>query len=133
MLIVHLLRNRFFGNTLQCFTPTTTREIRTIILKCPNKTYGLDHFPIRLLKRCIDQLIHPIITIINMLMQDGVVPDEFKQALVNPLIKKRNLGKNELKNCRPSSNLSLLSKVLEKVVANRLHDHISSQHLSNYL
>ena len=32
-----------------------------------------------------------------MSMQDGVVPDDFKQALVNPLIKKK-IGKNKLKN-----------------------------------
>ena len=33
----------------------------------------------------------------------------------------------------PISNLSFLSKVLEKVVANRLHDHIYKNHLSNDL
>ena len=30
-----------------------------------------------------------ITTIINMSMQDGVLPDDFKPALVNPLIKKQ--------------------------------------------
>ena len=34
---------------------------------------------------------------------------------------------------RPISNLSFLSKVLEKVVANRLHEHIYNYHLSNDL
>ena len=33
-------------------------------------------------------------------MQDGVVPGDFKQALVNPLIKKTISWKNEFKNCR---------------------------------
>ena len=58
---------------------------------CPNKSCDLDLFPIFLQIRCIDQLIHPIATIINMSMPDGVVPDDFKQALV---IKKQNLSKN---------------------------------------
>ena len=71
------------GNILQCFTPTTTSEVRTIILKCPNKSCDIDTFPVCLLKRCIEQLIHHISTIINMSMQDGVVSDDFKQALVN--------------------------------------------------
>ena len=66
-------------------------------------------------------------------MQGGVVPRDFKQALVNPLIKKQTLCKNNLKNCRPISNLSFLSKVLEKVVANRLHEHSYKHHLSNDL
>ena len=64
-------------------------------------------------------------------MQSGVVPQDFKQALVNPLIKKQTLCKNYLRNYRPISNLSFLSKILEKVVVNRLHEHIYNHHLSN--
>ena len=60
-------------------------------------------------------------------MQSGVVPQDFKQALVNPLIKKQTLCKNYLR------NLSFLSKILEKVVVNRLHEHIYNHHLSNDL
>ena len=120
---------------MQCFTSTTaTSEAHTIILKCPNKYCDLDYFPTFLLKCCIDQLIHPITTIINMSIQDGVVPDDFKQAMVNLLIEKLNLGeKNLLKNYSHISKMSFLSIVLEKVIANRIHDHISSQHLSNVL
>ena len=35
----------FFGKTFQRFTPTTTSEVQIIILKCPNNSYDLDHFP----------------------------------------------------------------------------------------
>ena len=66
-------------------------------------------------------------------MQSGVVPQDFKQALVNHLIKKQTLCKSDLRNYRPISNLSFLSKILEKVVANRLHEHIHNHHLSNDL
>ena len=31
-----------------------------------------------------------------MSMQDDVVPGDFKQALVNPVIKKQNLGKHDM-------------------------------------
>ena len=64
-------------------------------------------------------------------MQDGVVPHDFKQALVTPLIKKKTLCRNELKNYRPISNLSFLLKILERVVAKRLNVHIEEQLLSN--
>ena len=33
-----------FSNALHCFTPTTTSEVHTTILKCPNISCGLDHF-----------------------------------------------------------------------------------------
>ena len=101
--------------------------------KYPNKSCDLDPFQTLLLKSCIDQLIFPITTIINLSMQSGVVPRDFKHALVNPLIKKQTLCKNDLKNYRPISNLGFLSKILEKVVANRLHEHIYNHHLSNDL
>ena len=119
--------------TLQCFTPATTNEVLIIIKKYPNKSCDLDPFPTILLKSCIDQLIFPITTIINLSMQSGVVPWDFKQALINPLIKKQTSSKNDLKNYRPISNLSFLSKILEKVVSKRLHEHIYNHHLSNDL
>ena len=36
-----------------------------------------------------------------------------------------------MKNYRPVSNLSFLSKILEKLVASRLNSHINSSHISN--
>ena len=95
--------------TLQSFTPATTNEVLIIIKNYPNKSCDLDPFPTLLLKSCIDQLILPITTIINLSMQSGVVPQDFKQALVNPLIKKQTLCKNDQRNYRPISNLSFLS------------------------
>ena len=66
-------------------------------------------------------------------MQSGVVPRDFKQALVNHLIKNKLCANNDPKNYRPIPNLSFLSKILVKVVANRLHEHIYNHHLSNDL
>ena len=74
---------------------------------------SLDPFPTCLLKRCIDEPNHPITPIINISMQDGVVPDDIKQTLVNNL-KKHKLSKNELNNYRLISNLRFISNVLEK-------------------
>ena len=42
---------------------------------------------------------------------------------VRPLLRKKSLPKNKLKNYRPVSNLSFISKILEKVAA-RLQAHI---------
>ena len=46
-------------------------------------------------------------------------------------MKKTSLPKNELKNYRPVSKLSFISKILEKIVANMLQAHIKNNHLSN--
>ena len=48
-------------------------------------------------------------------------------------VKKKTLCRNEFKNYRPISNLSFLSKILEKIVAKRLNAHIEEQLLSNHV
>ena len=120
-------------NTMDQFTHTTTSEVQSIILKSTNASCDLDPFPTRLLKHYIDDLIVPITAIINLSMREGVVPPDFKQAFVIPLIKKKTLCRNEFKNYRPISNLSFLSKILEKIVAKRLNAHIEEHMLSNHV
>ena len=43
---------------------------------------------------------------------------------MKPLLKKPNLDENELCNFRPVSNLSFMSKILEKLVLRQLLDHL---------
>ena len=64
-------------------------------------------------------------SIINMSLESGVVPGCFKKALVRPLLKKPSLDADCLKNYRPVSNLSFISKQTERVVAARLNEHMS--------
>ena len=66
-----------------------------------------------------------------MSLISGNFPEKFKQAHVQPLLKKPALSKNEYKNYRPISNLCFISKILEKVVANRLRSHILENKLAN--
>ena len=72
-------------------------------------------------------LAGPITRIVNISLATGEFPHRFKRALVTPLIKKPSLDCTDLKNYRPVSNLSFISKVIEKVAAARLntylHDH----------
>ena len=92
----------------------------------------LDPFPTSLLKDCLDVLIEPITSVINKSLQEGVFPVQFKNAFIRPLLKKP-LDKNELKIYHLVSNLSFISKTLEKVVASRLLSHMEANLMSNYL
>ena len=47
-----------------------------------------------------------------------------KMATVVPLLKKDNLDANELINYRPVSNLSFISKLLERVVFKQLTEYL---------
>ena len=78
------------------------------------------------LYRCIS-----IASIVNLSLFEGCFPTHFKSALVSPLLKKPTLNRDDMKNYLPLSNLSFLSKILEKLVASRLNSHINSSHTSN--
>ena len=75
------------------------------------------------MKRCIDILLPSIAKLVNLSLQDGVFPEPFKIAIVTPLIKKTSLPKDDLKNYRPVSGLSFLSKLVERVVASQIRSH----------
>ena len=56
-----------------------------------------------------------------------------KSAVVTPLLKKATLDPEILKNYRPVSNLSFVSKVLERVVAQQLTSYMTDNNLHEYL
>ena len=116
---------------LSCFGPATQDEVKKIIMSSSNGTCNLDPIPTTLLKSCIDSLIVPITNIVNKSLKEGVFPSAFKTAHVIPLLKKPSLDKNDLKNYRPVSNLSFISKVVEKVLASCLLTHVELNDLSN--
>ena len=76
-----------------------------------------------LIKECIDM--------VNCSLMEGCVPDAFKSAVVTPLIKKPNLPSDDLKNYRPVSGLSFISKLVERVVAKQLLEHNHVHNLDN--
>ena len=85
-----------------------------------------------MLRNCVDILVTPITDIIIISKDTSTFPKTIKEAHVRPLLKK-HLFLNELKNYRPVSNLSFITKILEKVVAHRLQAHIKNNHISNPL
>ena len=70
-----------------------------------------------------------ITVIVNASLSAGIVPQQFKQALVTPLLKKPGLESNDMKNFRSVSNLPFISKILEKVVLTKLRNNLSSNNL----
>ena len=61
---------------------------------------------------------------INLSLKSGYVPQVFKVAVIKPLLKKPSLDPDILSNYRSIFNLLFISKILEKVVASQLSDHL---------
>ena len=81
------------------------------------KQCSFDPVPTWLLKDCIHLLVPFVTSIINGSLRNGCVPSAFKSAYITTLLKKSGLVLNEACNYRPVSNLSFLSKILEKAVS----------------
>ena len=56
---------------------------------------------------------------------------DFMESVISTLLKKPTLDKEELSNYRPISNLSLISKIIERVIKSRLMEHLTSNSLLN--
>ena len=78
---------------------------------------------------CLDDLASLITVIVNASLSTGIVSPQFKQAIVTPLLKKPGLDSNNMKIFRPVSNLSFISKIVEKFVLIQLKNHLSGNNL----
>ena len=109
----------------------TVKSRMTCFENSPSKTCDLDPIHTELLKYCLDVLLVPITQMVNLSLISGVFPDIFKTSHVMPLLKKPSLSKDDMKNYRPVSNLNFVSKIIEKVIANRIRSHLERNDLSN--
>ena len=73
--------------------------------------------------QCLDELTPVFTSIINSSLQSGCFSIQWKEALVNPILKKHGLEQKK-KNLRPVSNLSYLSKLMETAATIQLQDHM---------
>ena len=111
---VFITSHRF--SHFQCITPD---EIIRIIQKCPPKSHELDPLPSTVIKQHTQTVAPTICHIVNISLSQRYFTENLKHALLKPLLK--NLGLDlELKNYRPVSNLSCMSKIVERAVCTQL-------------
>ena len=113
---------------LDKFTIVTPEHVECIIKQVPPKSCESDPIPMDLLRDILPSVLNIITDITNGSLQQGVFPDAFKESLVKPLLKKANLDLVD-KNYRPVSNLQFISKLIERVAAEQLVDHINRNNL----
>ena len=117
------------GHTLSEFSPATTVATCRLVQTCPSKQCCLDPLPTSLLKANINVIAPTLTRIINLSLESETVPTDMKSALITPVLKKTSLDSNELVNYRPISNLSFVSKLLEKHIAADLRYYIDENTL----
>ena len=98
----------------------SVNEVRRLLLKLkPNKSTGPDNVAPCVLRECGSELPPSLAHILNKLFSSGLLPNEWECADIRPLHKK---GSKSLKeNYRPISLTSIVCKIGEKIVFDRLH------------
>ena len=114
---------------LLCFETVTEDHVASLITSSAIKCCPLDPAPAVILKECVSVILPVITKIVNLSINSCVVPDCFKLAMLNPLLKKMGLDFQIFANFRPISNLMFLSKLSERVVAVQLINYVMTNDL----
>lgn len=110
---------------LDTFRPTNSEEIKKIIQDHPLKCSPEDPVPVELLASNVDTFIPYWVDIVNLSLESGSM-DNLKSGVLNPLIKELSsiVDTENFKNYRPVTNLVIVSKLVERVVQQRLEEHM---------
>ena len=119
----------FHGLSLEQFRVVSESDVRKVITSSPTKSCALDPIPTWLLKQCLDQVAPVLTVIVNTSLSCADFTPELKRAFVTPLIKKLILDCEIFKNYRPVSNLSFVSKLIERIICVQLVDHLKENGL----
>ena len=86
-----------------------------------SKASGPDCIPVAVLKNCEQELSYILVELFNKCFKESCFPDSWNVSSMVPVFK--NVGeRSTAKNYRPVSLFSVVSKVFEKLVNNRIVD-----------
>ena len=88
----------------------------------PKKSKDMDGISLDLLKSIDSAIAKPLAHVFNLSLKNGIFPDKLKVSRIVPIFK---LGDKKLcDNYRPISLVSTIAKILEKIVATKLSNHL---------
>ena len=110
------MKNRVFDSMY--VNEVTLEELHSVIKNLKESSPGWDQISAKVVKSTYNNFKTPLLHVLNLSLLNGVFPSELKVARVIPLYK---AGDSLLfSNYRPVSVLPLFSKVLERLMYNRL-------------
>ena len=117
------------ASCLREFRCISEEELLKTIKSMSNKFCSLDPVPPWLLISCFEELKASMLYIVNESLKSGVFPSEYKKAVVKPTFKGHGVDRDSIASYRPVSNLSFMSKLLEKVANIQFGEHLDDQNL----
>ena len=114
------------NNNTANFPLCTENEVYLLLCKM-KKEGSFEDIPRKFLRLCIDYIINPLTSLINVCISEGVFPDILKEAKITPIFKKGD--RKFIHNYRPISVLKNISKIFESVMYSRLEHFFTEQNL----
>ena len=103
--------------------PITSTEIETVIKNLPiNKSPGTDGFTDEFYQTFREELTLILFKLLQNIAEGGTLPNSFYEAIT--LILKRHIDVTKKENCRPISPMNIYAEILNKLLANRIQQHI---------
>ena len=102
------------------FKPVCVDDVAAAVRALPDKSCASDPLPTTWLKAVVDVVAPFLAHLFNCSLSSGFVPEAFKAAYISPLIKKSDMDPADTRSYRPISNLTVVSKLLERLVARQL-------------
>ena len=118
---------------LAVFQRVSVKEVEHLIDVAGLKSCELDPIPPRILKGCKSTLLSTLTSIVNLSLQSACMPGQLKEAMVRPKLKKESLDFEEYSNFRPISNLTFVSKIIERAVGVQVRNHVIDNDLDELL
>ena len=103
--------------------------MRKVIGSSAAKSCDLDPAPTFLIKEFLYPLLPFLTKLCNVSLQEGRLPSSQTTAIVTPALKKPGLDPSDMKNYRLISNLSFMSKVVERIVVRQLSEYLAANSL----
>ena len=109
------------------FSPISYQEMRDLVVNLSDASAGCDNIPTKVVKYVIDEIKIPLKHIFDISLYTGIFPDSLKQSRVTSIFKTGD--RSSMNNYRPVSVLSVFSKIIEKLVYNRLEKFLNDNNI----
>ena len=122
-----LFNSRCEGVSIDNFEITAEMVEKYLKRLYASKSQGPDNLHPKLLLETLDKIKEPLTEIFKKSLQEGTVPNDWKLANIVPLHKKGS--KSSPENYRPISLTSVVSKIMEKLVRDKIMEHMEENNI----